>query len=207
MRGRFEFEATIDGPSLVGSSPRRLGDLLEELEDEIDGEGLEFRSHFRRGVSPELVRERLLSHDLFASDELCIWFGWQDGAFDDGAPGIFPNFIPAGLDRALGGRAHLNVGDDVLDGYGLSGNWLSLGLSTVGLAVECVQEPLAPRIRYANEEFAFEPTQFRALSLCTFVAWRLYGIASGGYVWNPEKGMWVGDSARLHPSQVKANFW
>lgn len=207
MGDRFAFELTADGPSLVGSSPGRLSELLEELEAEIDRAGLSFRRQFRRGTSPDSVHSRLLDQGLVASEELCIWFGWQDGPFDDGTPGVFPNFSPAGLDRALADRAHLRVEADVLDIYGLSGKWLSLGMSTVGLAVECAKPVATPRIRYANEDFAFVPTEFRAVSLCTFVAWRIFGIASGGYVWNPEKGMWFGDPARLHISQVAANFW
>lgn len=209
MREPFEFESTVDGPRLVGSSPSRLGELLDELEIEIDRAGLSFRSHFRPGISPHEVRERLGEQELVASEELCVWFGWQGGPFDDGAPGIFPNFIPASIDRALADRSHLNAGVavDVLDSYGLSGRWLSLGMSTVGLAVECSKPVATPRIRYASEDFGFEPTGFRAVSLCTFVAWRLYGIATGGFEWSPATGMWIGDSARLHPSQVEATFW
>lgn len=207
MRDEFEFESTVDGPLLVGASPGRLGELLDDLEDAIDRAGLSFRSHFRPGTSPETVRARLSEQGLSASDELCVWFGWQDGAFDDRAPGIFPNFIPAGLDRVLAQRAYLSGEDEVLGTYGIAGKWLSLGLSTVGLAVECVESAGVPRIRYANEYFAYEEVGYRAASLCTFVAWRLYGIASGGFVWDPEVGMWIGDSARLHPSQVNATFW
>lgn len=207
------FTETEHGPSVEGASASLLSSLLADLEIAMFDAGAPLAA--KPGVSEREVREVLRGVGLAPSAELVVWFGWHDGSARDSQPGMsqyLPNLDMASLSDAAE-RYRVTVLDftplpppepEMLF-FGAGPGWLRLGRSNIGLAVECTGND-TPRIRFAHEEF-FDSPGCRALSLCTFVGWLLYGVRNGAYVWDPTVQRWEVDTSRFHPSQRAALFF
>lgn len=214
MTTELTFTTLPDGPVLVGASERLLGQLLLELEEEMARSGAPLTAS--QGLSEDEVRAGLSSIQLQPPPELLVWFGWHNGSTAQATRGStphLPNFSIASLSDAIE-RYRATVQDftppegldpDFFDS-GAGAGWLRLGRSNIGLAVEC-NTLSAPRIHFATEDFNEAPANYRAVSLCTFVGWRIYGLRSGAYRWNAHSQNWVTDVSRLHETQVTAAFW
>ncbi len=212
------FKDSPQGPTVEGASPQSLRALLEELATTLAAVGVPLTS-LRRGLARDAVIDRLTAAGLGAPEEVIEWFGWNDGQdVSAGQPLALPGPALAGLDDAITRQAHLLAADrpEFFPGlsqeerlWGVAPGWLRLVDDNTGLAVDCGGDPTQPpRIRFASAEFALRPanqTQ-QALSLCTLVAWWLYGIRGGGYTFDAGRGEWLTDVTRLEPSQFATGF-
>jgi hypothetical protein len=201
---------------LEGSSPDLLRTLLHELDDEVRARGVDVDAWAAPGIPHEVARRTLSSVGLSLPAEVAVWFEWHNGLNPEGPRGFpYPNFENASIDEAVRRyretRAFIapaGPADPPAEALelGVGEGWLRLVSSNYGLAVDCSTNEDIPRIRNAEDDFFFEPERYRARSLCTFVAWRLYGIRNGAYRWEGEGRGWAIDGLHLHPSQAAAGF-
>lgn len=213
----FQFVDTDDGPMLQGACPELLVDLLEQLDDEARRAGAIIESWVAPGVQEDVVRERLAAVGLSMPAEVAAWFAWHNG-FTSSAPvgSPYPNFGNVSLERAIDGHRRLasfladlapDDGPAEVYEFGTGPGWLRLSGETIGLAVDCSTDDALPRIRFSSEDFFWEPVRYRARSLCTWVAGRLYGIRNGAYEWDPSVSRWrIDKGLLLHPTQREAGF-
>jgi hypothetical protein len=213
MKRLPQFTSTPGGVTVESASPTLLSELLTELESELTRHGVLFRQSVKTGLSPTTIAHYLEAVGLNVPEEAVVWFEWRDGPSDNRALGVLPSLSPVGVESAtrryrdLRADVELEPSSDLSD-FGIGPGWLPLGRAYVGLAVSCEEPGQTPRpIRYANEEFPYEQTAYRALSICTYATWMIFGLRSGAYVWHSDSQSWNVDIARLHPSQIESRFW
>jgi hypothetical protein len=212
-----EIIVTADGPLAVGSSPDLLRRLLLECDREVRDLGLQVGGWYNPALDESYARERLAMAGLSASEEVLTWFGWHNGysrPFPYATPSPIPRFTMLGLDDAITVYEHeLRSTRDALqsgmqiDSWGTGEGWLRLDLDVHGLAIDCSSDSALPRIRFATDEFPYYPDRFRAVSLCTYVTWMLYGLRNGGFIAHPDRSEWDIDFHKIAPTQLAAGFF
>jgi len=211
--------STPNGPMVVGSSPELLKRLLVGVDRALREIGLDLDGWFRPGLSRETIAGQLRAIGL-ESPELSVWFSWHNGyrpsPLPSGEPPI-PNFVMGTLEDAVAryrqsrsfvppAQMQESLGAIDFD-FGAGEGWLRLASDSEGLAIYA-KDSISPQIRYANGDFEYAPeTMYRAVSLCTYATWWLFGLRNGGYTWDVDASSWTMDIERLAPSQVEARFW
>jgi len=201
---------------LFGSSPELLVELLTELERLLKRAGSPVE-RLGAGLAPNQVVDILASAGLGAPAELVAWFGWHNGgeANSPEAAQVIPGVFVTSLEEAIARQETLLVGlADVAktrpnadeDGYwGAPRGWLGISDDNYGPAVDCEGSPrMPPRIRATTPFFGDDPGH-RAVSMCTLVAWWIFGLHNGGY--ERRESEWDTKPDKLHPLQVASFFF
>lgn len=212
MNSSFEFTSTPDGPAVADASPALLRQLLSELDSQLLSMGIPVADWLNPGIGGEQISSQLRAVGLYPSEELLVWFGWCNGRVRDpktrGAIGRpLPEFDISSLGEAV--EFYRTLSNKQFD-FGAGPGWLMLVNSNWGLAVDCSRPGIvSPRIHSTIAEFTLpeNDNSFRAVSLCTFVAWWLVGIAKGGWAWDPADASWSRHNALLPDSQRRAAFF
>ena len=192
-----------------GASPEALSQLLNEFEQSLIDHGMPPGS-LNDGLSAGEVEARLDEVGLVANAELKVWFGWHDGEARPYALGsLRMSSLDQSLQRYQQNRARLEQSLTTELGYqsltwGADEGWLRLERQNHAVTIECAKASGAPRLRYATEDFAFEPTLYRAVSLCTPVSNWLTAARAGAFKWNAETEVWDIDSELISTVRTRS---
>ncbi len=219
-----EFFDTPNGPTVAGASPALLAALLDELVNTLGSLGIHLDYSAQPGLPESEIRARLAQFGLTAPDELVVWFSWRNGYSRESeerrvrmrAHAPIPNLPLTDLASSLESYQGMldfvappgPPEDPAMYYFGAGPGWIRLTSSAVGVAIECLGNPEeTPRVRFTEYDFSYvDPPMYQAVSLCTPVAWTLYGIREGAYTWDPATRRWSTAGFRLHPSQRAAGF-
>jgi hypothetical protein len=152
-------------------------------------------------------------HDagLEAPEEVLVWFEWHNGSGIIGQ--ALPNMAPATLESAI--AIHHQVSSMVLSGeedpepyWAYAGpGWLRLGIDNLNVAVDCRSATTPVRLRQPSFDFDSSTGRGQAVSLCTWIAWRIAGLRAGAYGrFQPEFRLWEFHPELLSQSQLLADF-
>lgn len=197
--------ATVASPSI-----ELLETLLKTYDDELRRGGVDVDTALRPGLPREDIVRALHAAGLSAPEELICWFAWHNG----GRHGQqFPNLAPASLESAIGvqrmiARTPIDRGMDPDGFWGHAGlGWLRLGIDSDDVAVYCgadasdivdLRQP-----GYDDDQSG----RCRAVSLCTWVAWRIIGIRNGAYGrYDASRGGWDFHPELVDSTQRRAGF-
>jgi hypothetical protein len=203
----FEFSPSPHGPTVERASPvtlRRLLSRFEGLSIELGVPVDEMNS----GVERENLEQEFAAEGLSVSDEVAVWFGWRNGS--GSAWGALPGMVAASFEQALHRRASLRVSMSSEIAWGVPDGWLHLADDNYGLAVDATGPTNGTsRLHFASPQFDEESVvgKMRANSLCTVVAWWIYGIETGGHSWDALERDWITDVSLLHPTQRDEHFF
>jgi len=216
-----EIAQTSDGPMALHSTPQLLRKLLLNLEAECRRAGIDVDSWLKPGIDESEVRLALSGAGLSCPDELVIWYGWHNGHTRPvprtGGPPL-PRLSMMSVEEAVDVYTEKLKSKpatlqqfpdfDIDHHWGAGSGWLRLDQNVHGVAIDCSLETVPPRVRFPNEDFQYETGgRFRAVSLCTYVTWQIYGLRQGGFKYNVTTATWDVDSGRLAPSQQAASFF
>jgi hypothetical protein len=201
----------VDGVARArGSSPTLLRELLELLDRELGAAGVAVEAAFNPGLPRDAVEKALHSAGLAVPEEVVVWFGWHNGAADGPGQPI-PNFYPVPLTAALSIHTiwdQAPEGEDP-DAWALFAGkgWLRLGADNFSVAVDCRTADDPPLIRQPTYDFDLASGRHQAVSLCTWVTWRILGLRNGAYGRFPlEPAASDYDPSLLDTSQLRADF-
>jgi hypothetical protein len=214
----FDFDRDSDGTvELRGSSPERLAELLERLEDTLQAIGVDTPTLLAPGISSSQLARALKPIAMQPNDELEVWFGWHNGQYIPGELGpALPFFIPSSaegavdffqnqaprVDGSIGGASEAPLT------FGFEAGWLPLAqASFIGYSIEG-GTPVSgsPRVRFTSPEWGEPGTErlYKLRSLCTLVAWWIVGLDAGAYKYDPSVPSWSEEPAKLPETMVRA---
>lgn len=195
------YTPTSAGPMLIGSSPDRLSDLLLEYESLVARQVPTLRDHLLPPLTPDEVESVLRQHGQPRTPELVVLYGWAGGInMTPPVKVVLPQFLFSPLESAFSRY------DQDHDGvsWGADAGWLRVVADNFGPAVELTEAPVS-RIHYANPEFDDEEAMYRAVSLCTLVAWWIDGLEAEAYEWDPET-FWTAKLKLMPEQQVRLGW-
>jgi len=176
------------GLTVDGASPELLADLLEAYSALLARVSPHISESMAPGLGREEIVERLGDEGLVVHEELIVWWMWRNGHI----PGIGHGLRQSqhSLEEVLLYRAR-----DVERNFAFmpSSGWLRIaGSMRHSVAVGFDPAAALPPVRRISPEHdaAPEVTHRQAISLCTFVTWKLVAIEKGWDRYNQSTGFW-----------------
>jgi hypothetical protein len=191
-----------DGPTVEGASAELLGELLRELDRELEKAGFPVSRFLSTGTSEGRVRDSLANLGLVAPDELVAWFTWHDGREPSEQGRYFvPGFSLWSLAKVVSSYQDPDYEPHGIEEWEWDPGWLHFAGPNVGLAMRCDGDPADPplvRNVASDSEFGTQPDQTsrQVVSLCTPVTWWIDSLQQGWYEWNSGVGRWHSDETK-----------
>ena len=178
------------GLTVEGAGPELLSELLDEYESILKRTSPRIWESLLPGLSRDQIVTALESEGLKAPEELIVWWSWHNG-HREGFPHGLRN-SQYSLSTALQLRA---VDHETAFEWLPSPRWFRVAGEggKHSIAVSCDPEIDPPWVRSITPEFNLEHEQGprgRAVSLCTYVTWLLFGIEKGWNRFDPMTGFW-----------------